>query len=99
MIDSYAVATAGVSESRRDQSIAAAERRLSQHLLRAAEALRITALAASGDLGFQGCQKKASALSDRQARRGDRGWRLLLGDPRLVESADSASRRSRSARD
>lgn len=46
----------GVCESR----VSAAARGLGQHLLRAAAALGITALAASGDLGFHGCQEEAT---------------------------------------
>lgn len=49
----------GVCESQ----LSAADRRLGQHLLRAAAALGITALAASGDLGFLGCQEKAKGAS------------------------------------
>lgn len=45
----------GVCESR----ISREDRAVGQHLLRAAAALGITALAASGDLGFQGCQEEA----------------------------------------
>jgi kumamolisin len=44
----------GVCESQ----VSAADRRLGQHLLRDAAALGITALAASGDLGFLGCEGK-----------------------------------------
>ncbi len=44
----------GVCESQ----LSPADRRLGQHLLRDAAALGITALAASGDLGFQGCQEQ-----------------------------------------
>jgi Pro-kumamolisin, activation domain len=47
-----------VSDGVCESQLAAADRRLGQHLLRDAAALGITALAASGDLGFQGCQER-----------------------------------------
>jgi kumamolisin len=49
----------GVCESRMTR----AARALGQHLLRSAAALGITALAASGDLGFLGCQSGAKGAS------------------------------------
>jgi len=49
-----------ISDSVCESQISAADRALGQHLLRAASALGITALAASGDLGFHGCQEEAS---------------------------------------
>lgn len=49
----------GVCESR----MTAAARALGQHLLRSAAAVGITALAASGDLGFLGCQSGAQGAS------------------------------------
>ncbi|MEZ5077941.1 MAG: S53 family peptidase [Solirubrobacterales bacterium] len=49
----------GVCESR----MTAAARALGQHLLRSAAAVGITALAASGDLGFLGCQSGAKGAS------------------------------------
>ena len=42
-----------------ERAVTAGARALGEHLLRAAAALGITALAASGDLGFQGCQENA----------------------------------------
>jgi subtilase family serine protease len=52
-----------ISDGVCEPQLSAADRRLGQHLLRAASALGITALAASGDLGFLGCQEKAKGAS------------------------------------